>query len=338
MLNDPPRPRQHLIAAGKLYPGAWRRCDVFRAGRGRDLPNWPDWCYLPLSAWYAIVSADAGVDRLTPTLAGDVGRLGAIGTWRLTQGVYRFDPALFADLIGTPVAGDLPHEILYRLPEWCVYLETPGMMLDGQTLYGFFAHLEHDVNTGRLELRLLLDGEADLRPIPLHLGAWTLGESIARMADVSRIHALGAGVAIPAGFAGEVRGQVEPLVSLLLYLCSRNAEIGDGSRIPGNPAPVRTKRGWRLFPADQVRTWDVGVSLGAALRRAYHASETARGGTHAGPRGHIRRAHWHGYWLGGRAAPEARTFDLRWMPPIAVNLDSPDDLPATIRPVPGQPP
>lgn len=334
-MTDAPRPKKHLIAAGKLYPGAWRQVDQFRAGRGRELPDWPDWCYLPLSAWYAIVSTDAGVGRLTPALSGDVGRLGALGTWRLTQGIYRFDPTLYADLVETPVAGDLPHDVLYRLPEWCVYVETPGLLHLEQPLYGFFAHLEHDANTGRAELRLLLDGEADLTPVPIHLGAWSLAESIARMVDVARIQALGLGIANPPpGVTREVRAWVEPLISLLLYLCTRNAEIGDGTqKRPTTPLPKRTKQGWRLFAADRTTTWDVGVRLGAALRRAYHAAETGQVANHVGPRGHIRRAHWHGFWTGPKTDPDIRKFDLRWMPPIAVNLDSPDDLPATIRPV-----
>jgi hypothetical protein len=336
--SQPPRPRQHLIAAGKLYPGAWRQTDEFRAARGKTVPDWPEWCYLPLSAWYAIISADARLQRLTPVLAGDVGRLGAIGAWRITQGVYRFDPSLYAALVTTPVEGDLPHDVLYRLPEWCVYVETPDMAVDGSTLYGFFAHLEHDANTGRPELRLLLDSESALMPIPIHLGDWTLAESVASMADVARIQAMGMGVVeLPGGTTAMVRSWVEPLISLLLYLCTKNAEIGDGTRTPCNPEPKRTKNGWRMFAPESVTAWDVGVRIGAALRRAYHSAETETelAGSHATPRAHIRRAHWHGYWTGSRITPETRKFDLRWLPPIPVNLDSADDLPVTVRPIEG---
>ena len=328
----PCRPREHLAAAGKLYPRAWKQADEFRADRGRDgLPDWPDWCYLPLAGWYAIVSG-GGDNRLGLAGVSDVARLGAIGAWRVTQGIYRFDPALYDRVIDTPVAGDVPHDVLYRMPEWCVYIETPGMQCDSGTLHGFFAHLEHDANTGRPELRLLLDTEDVLLPIPLHLGAWSLAESIARMTDAASVHAVGAGMgAIPATARGVIRGWAEPLVSLLLYLCAENAEIGDGSRAPANPAPKRTKSGWRLFPPDRPTTWDVGVRIGAALRRAYHAQQIHLGGTHASPRPHIRRAHWATYWIGKKSSPQ--TSVLKWLPPIAVNLDDLDALPATIRPV-----
>jgi len=72
---------------------AWRQMDAFRADRGHGLPNWPDWCFLPMSGFYAILSDDAQCDRLPLNQMEDVARLAAMGTWRVTQGIYRFDPA-----------------------------------------------------------------------------------------------------------------------------------------------------------------------------------------------------------------------------------------------------
>lgn len=328
----PCRPRDHVTAAAHHYPDAWRLSDQLRADRGRNgLSDWPAWCYLPLAAAYAIVSADLRVDRLSVQQVGDVARLGALAAWRVTQGIFRFDPALYTAIVDTPVSGDVPHDVLYRLPEWCVYVETPGLAWNDGQLFGFFAHLEYDVNTGRPELRLLLDADTALVPVPLHLGPWSLAESISRAVDVARVQATVVGVGMPGGVPQVLREWVEPLVSLLLYLCSQNAEIGDGQRRPANPEPKRTKSGWRLFPPDRPTTWDVGVRLGSALRAAYHAAETGQGGTHAGPRAHIRRAHWHGYWIGPREGE--RRFDLRWMPPIPVNVNDVADLPATVRPM-----
>jgi hypothetical protein len=75
---------------------------------------------------------------------GDVGAVGALAAWRVTKGIYRFDPDVYQEIIDTPVTGDIPHEILFELPEWCVYIETPGMMAEQeQKVVGFFAHLEY---------------------------------------------------------------------------------------------------------------------------------------------------------------------------------------------------
>lgn len=332
-MADIPRPRLHLIAAARHYPGAWRAYDQFRAGRGVDLPAWPDWCYAPLAVAYAIVSG-GGDNRVPPRMIGDVARLGAMAAWRVTQGIYRFDPALYAALIDTPVGGDIPDDVLYRLPEWCVYVETPGMTWLDAPLHGFWAHLEWDAGTGRTELRLLLDGEADLTPIPIHIGRWPLSEAVARALDVSRVHAAGLGIPIPGEARAILTETAAPLVSLLLYLCADDAEIGDGTTRPANPEPKRTKQGWRMFAAEKPSTWDVGSRIGAALRRAYHAAETGQVESdpvtgHARPRAHIRRAHWHTF-LAGHGRSERR---LKWLPPIPVNVEDVDALPATVRSV-----
>ena len=53
------------------------------------------------------------------------GRIGAFLPWRVTQGIYRFDPTTFDALWKTPVTGDIPTEVLFYLPEWCAYIPTP---------------------------------------------------------------------------------------------------------------------------------------------------------------------------------------------------------------------
>lgn len=346
-----PRPKQHLIDIGRRYPGAWRQVDTIRQGRGDDLPDWPDWCFMPLAGAYAIVSS---VNR-TPSLAIEVGRVGAMAAWRLTQGIYRFDPALYERVAETPVDRDIPCDVLYHLPEWCVYIETPGLTYAGQPLHGFFAHLEYDVNNGRHELRLVLDTELMLIPLPLHLGKWPLAEALNRALDEGMRHSIMTGMTQAAGNLQSVRSdpelmarlldELEHVISLLLFICSQPDELGEPGRRPVNPEPKRTKKGWRLFAADKATTWDVGVRIGAALRRACQQVETGSRETdpdsgRARPRAHVRRAHWHTFVSGprldrgGRPIPaEDRKRDIRWVPPIPVNVGDPDDLPAVVRKV-----
>ncbi|WP_157040484.1 AcrVA2 family anti-CRISPR protein [Polaromonas naphthalenivorans] len=347
----PCRPRDHVTAAGRLYPSAWKQSETMRSGRGQGFPDWPAWCFLPIAATQAIVATGAGVDAQWlhvshPERIPDAARLAGLAGWRMTQGIYRFDPAVYEAVRDTLVAGDIPSDVLYRLPEWCVYIETPNMLLGDVQMHGAFAHLEHDVNTGQPELRFLLDideaaGPA-LMPAVLHLGRWTLADALTRSLNLAAGNAVSAGEQLPNDFAkgmsGVLRPVLEPLLSLLLYLCSQAAEVGDGQRRPANPEPKRVKGGLRLFVAERPTTWDVGVRLGAALRQAYAAEQTGQVAGHVGPRPHIRRAHWHGFRSGamkrddGSDIPAAqRPFELRWLPPIAVNVSKPDDLPAVIR-------
>ena len=325
MANHPnrgrqPRPRQILENIGREFPGAWKLFDEFRADRGKGLPDWPDWCFVPIAAAYAIVSG-GGSNRVSPEQSGDPARLAALAAWRIGQGIYKFDPALYAAVIDTPLTGDIPDDVLYHLPEWCVYIETPT--LDSN---GFFAHLEWDANTESHELRLLIDKGDRLQIVPIHLGEGSLKASVDASLDVSKINLAALGMCLPDGLSAHITKQVEPMISLLLYVCSQASEIGVGAP-PPKPRPKKTKKGWRLFPVDKPTTWDVGTRIGAALRRAYHAAETQQdpGQTATGrakPRSHVRRAHWHTY----RVGPGRKETKLNWLPPIPINVS--DDMPA----------
>jgi hypothetical protein len=85
-----------------------------------------------------------------------------------------------------------------------------------------------------------------------------------------------------------------------------------------------------LFQAEDPMGWDVGVRLGAALRRAYQAEQSRLlgDGTHSGPRPSIRQAHWPGFWRGKLEG--LRRFSLRWLPPVAVNVKELSELPAFV--------
>jgi hypothetical protein len=128
-------------------------------------------------------------------------------------------------------------------------------------------------------------------------------------------------------------GWFAKLVSLLLYLCSQTAEFrpaGEKAFIaPRPPSAKKTKDGWRLFPPDQPKVWYVGERLGSAIRevREVIAAEPERDpAERARPRPHVRRAHWHSYWLGPRNEPAKRHVELQWLPPMAVAMA--DDSPA----------
>jgi hypothetical protein len=338
------RTRDILAAVGRAYPLAWQQADAFRAMRGTEgFADWPDWCYLPLHGAYAIVSggdAHPPYDRLP-----DIGIVGALAQWRGTQGIYRVDPTLYQALIETPVVGDLPTECLYRLPEWCVYIETPGLTVGGTLLHGFWAHM--DASEGAPDdLRLVLDQAQDVRdplnrdtglvPLPLILGGGSIADSLQRLIDSgirqARAHGFEHLSLQAQALADHPVRELSPLLSLLLYLCADESDLAGQRRQPVTRIDKHGRS--RVFPPDAPQIWSVGVRLGAALRHAYHAAQTGQsaGGANS-PRPHIRRAHWHGFWIGPKTGP--RNLTLRWLPPIAVKLDDVSNLPAVIRRVQG---
>lgn len=90
-----------------------------------------------------------------------------------------------------------------------------------------------------------------------------------------------------------------------------------------------TKR--RLLQSKEVKTWEVGLRIGAAFVLAKKSSSGSGGdGSSSSVRPHIRRAHWHSFWVGQRGE---QTISLRWLPPILVNVEDIENLPAVIHPV-----
>lgn len=338
--EDTPRPKGFLVELGRRHPGVWKQIDRMRADRGGQ---WPEWCFLPIGAFASLIDGD-GI--FGPWQAREAAILAAVGTWRVTQGIYRFDPEVMEAVWDTPIEGNLPVEPLYRLPEWCPYVETPGRSFAGRTLHGFFVHLEWDENTHRHEFRYLLDLEAELFPYPLHLAPGkTLTQLVSAAVEEAgqQASALGFGSQLSGTLGSveelgeELAGELSPLLAVALYLCSVSADYRDragSGEEPGNPAPKKTRKGARLFPPQQPTVWETGYRMGADLRAARENSRSGAGGgagPGASPRPHVRRAHWHSFWRGPKDDPDSRELAIKWLPPIAVNARGAEDLDPTIR-------
>ncbi len=340
------RLNHHVQHIGRDVPGCWKHIDHLLTVRGKGGPDWPDWCFIPISGTLAVVK-----EVLPGRPAHQIyfpAMLAGLAAWRVTKGLYVFDETVLDSLWDTPIE-KIPSEFFYRLPEWCVYIPTPGKSFDGKTLTGFFVHLESDANTGRPELRFLLDmedeqGNPRLIPLLIHLDQPTLDEGLRAVMEEAAKRARQVGVSASQAklMAQGIQDQkklLPSLISLTLYLCSENAEIrsptGD-SRLPARPKPKKTKQGERFFEGERMTRWDCGWRIGHALRRALDTVENKSSEGETGrqsPRPHIRRAHYHHFWMG---SGERRTLVLKWVHPILVNVRADEDLPAVVRTVAGE--
>jgi hypothetical protein len=248
-----------------------------------------------------------------------------LGAWRVTQGIYRFDLTVADELWTTSVTGDLPAEVLLKLPEWCCYIETPGRQYRGRDVFGVFVALDWTANSPPW-LRLTIDYGEQLdcaTPIPL---VGTIEEGIAAWFKEARrqagLHTSRIADVIEEGIPERFAEQIAPFISMVLYLCSDNADMPP--RRP-RPKPVKTRRdGMKMFPPSAPTIWECGFRIGGVIRKARQGKGKDRGGTHASPRPHIRKAHWHSFWTGEKAtAAKPRTerkLVLRWLPPTPVNV------------------
>lgn len=349
-----PSPLRHLRSLLADFPESQDVVAHALSKRGKTITDWPDWCFLPMAAAAAFVQHHDLAPQCIATFA-------ALWTWNQTRGIYRFDEALVEALEDMDPDKALPTEVFENLPEWCPYIETPHI----DESRGFWVHLEYDVNTGRRELRFLLDtpvGEKYTGPLPaliLHLpkgGTISQGVSLATEEKIRQTARRGFGnldnpaikeatmliqqvVAEP----HEVR-EIAKRIPLVLYLCAENKDLCDigpvYSRRPldGKRGRKRRRRRHHRRPASKpsnARQWAVGYRIGAKLRKVAgerdHAGWT---GTGSPKRPHIRRAHWHSFWRGPRHGP--REIVIHWLPPIPINCDFADeDLPGVVRPVGG---
>jgi hypothetical protein len=323
----------------------------------RTEKNWPDHVFVPyFRVLYALAGGYEAYKREVEATRHDYELQWAatqkcnagimLAKWRVTQGIYRFDETLYAELIHTKNTGELPTDVLVRLPEWCVYIETPGGLMiptnSGafEPAHGVWASIDLDVhNKPMLSIMADVNDPTEIPPTQqLNISEGTIEQGI--LCTINSWKGRGFDEKTRQRIVEETTNWVNPAINLLLYLCSGADYAGAP---PHNPTPVKTKHGLRFFPPDKPTTWEVGVRMGAALRAAYAAQDEAEqdGATRA-LRPHIRRAHWHGFRSGpmldaqGEAIPkENRQFDLRWLPPIPVNIVEGDELPAVIRPVKG---
>lgn len=253
--------------------------------------------------------------------------------WRATKGVYSFDPDLFDQLTQTPLEGDLPTEVLTRLPEWCVWVNVDERITLSWAgpVVGFFAYV-HRLSHGDnfLQMVLAFRGPEGLEAVglPLRLRG-TLAESIEYQESLSEKYS----DALHSRPPNLNLSEVAPLVNLVLYLCAPKLDIqGEKQGHTPHKPKAHTRRGKAKLPkARHTHIWRVGAKIGQALRKAKQAPclSEGPGDARAPTMPHVRRAHWHLYWVGkGRKTP-----CLKWIAPTLVNADPGFDGPVVVRPV-----
>ena len=324
----------HRIRAA--VPKLSQKVDALRARRGKDIPAWPNWCFLPYQAGHGLVPPVTDHGWFW-------GELIMMASWQVSQGIYEFDPDVYEAVVSTPV-GKVPCEVLYHLPEWSVFVPSPSF----KDSPGFWARLAWSGGGFPTMLKFVIlrtDGSVSQPGIELHAGR-TLEQTVKATweEEVKQIKSnpyptLRNLEFLAAWQDPDFRRQehervlrwVEPRLALLLYLCSVNREISHpDNRLPAKPRAKKTKRGARHFPAANLRTWNVGIRLGAALRSARkNVSSRTSSGNGSPKRPHIRRAHWHSYWTGPQNGKRIRV--VKWLPPISVKVDRVEDLPVTVR-------
>ena len=174
-------PNQFLNFFSARVPDVWKAVDYYRHERGSGEDDWDARVFMPLSGWNAIT------ERLLPKSPVDAQvfaakNLQVMGAWRPTQDILRFDADFYNMLTKTPVTGNLPVEIIGRIPAWALYFETRNLAVEGRSYDGFFAGLDQSNDRTQLILRLHFVAVENMRILPfiLPLGDWSVEEAVER--------------------------------------------------------------------------------------------------------------------------------------------------------------
>lgn len=335
------RPKDLLIRFSKQYAGLWQLMDsdreVFR--KENECPSWSFTSQLvSAGSFNKFVNPNhSTLMQLPQHLVANALISHFLYSWRATQGVYRVELDLLEEIVSTELLGSIPSEVLSKIPEWCIYVETPNLEFtpansnfETNKAHGFFALLDPDRETGEPWLSIFIDGVEAYELATIKLSS-SLSISECVSATVEIIRKRNPSHPISPTQEKNLSSLMEPFLNILLFICSQASEIGDEHSKPELPMPVKTKRGIRYFPPNEPKIWEVGVRIGAALKLAKDSISNDPSNTSRSVRPHIRRAHWHGYWHGKLS--EERYFKLKWIPPIAVKVEDVDNLPAVVRSV-----
>ncbi len=328
-------PLELVNRVANKYQDCWNIVEDFR--NDSTLPWWDKRCYIPIAAGLAI-AADGDMSKKAiwnSSLEADL--IVATAAWRLHKQVYLFDPAMEKVLINQADQNlKIPIDILNKIPFFCVYIETTTM----EDMDGFFVHFESDTNTGELELRFLIvlkDG--DIFPIPFHLiEGGTIADGINASFEKANenqrmLHTNKYEIDDAKDYARDLCCK---LLQLVLYVCSKNKEMVED---PVQKKITRQPKSFQFIKDKyrEVQRWNFGEKSGDFIRKFYKTldfeeevkkkNETnitnnpKRSKTNGTPkRPHLRKAHWHHYWIGSDNK-ENRTLELKWMAPMFIHKD-----------------
>ena len=252
-------------------------------------------------------------------------------SWYAGKAIYDFDKDFLRNLMATEDA-PIYEAILRRLPYTDYLIPLP----EGTGYDGMFVHIEFDKAEDRNDILFLVcpfvgsakESEVGFRQIPL----WCKDGS--NLAQAHEETAKRAQYPITEEDKELDKTLLKLAVYTAYYLSSKNAVVRDVSPAKAKRPKMRDAKG-REKPV-KIQVYEAGYRVGESFEAQMRRRNTPAKATNtpAGVGGsktpHMRRAHWHHYWVGeGRT-----TLEVRWIEPTFVG--NPDRAVAVVRKVSGR--
>lgn len=111
----------------------------------------------------------------------------------------------------------------------------------------------------------------------------------------------------------------------ILYLSSEKPDVKE-SMETSNTHRVTTKFSRPKHRYSELQKWDIGFRYADSIKKCSEISsnETMGEGTGSPKRPHVRKAHWHHYWVG---TGSMRRLILKWVAPMFIHAEFDSELP-----------
>lgn len=311
-----------IVAANQAYAGGFLPETAVRADGSIDPSALP-----PGGLGLCLDAAEAAE---TATSFDDTVLYDMWPSWKV---VYRFDPDLAEELMESRWAAGTPCSDFEKLPAGCFYVQAPmtvtanlgsakregiGRFSGGTPMVcdGFFVWVcpiwieragKREI-VKNLCMRFVTRRGLSAGMLSASLDLGELEDAIAE--DVSYFTPPGTDPGSDAvrAFSDHQTDLARRACSLLLYLASVQTDVRSGGKTKRQRKAPRSKH------VGEVELVDVGLAIGSAIR-AYRDEKGGSGGSGGSMRPHVRRGHFHHYWIGSRADPERV---LKWIHPVIV--------------------
>lgn len=294
----------------------------------RKSKNFPDHCLMPWEYWMFSyltgnlpgISLDDFVSnikknkKVSAVLNTMVVEWAIAATWGYTKGIYKFNEELYKELIKTKVHNSIPSEVLLKIPEYSIYVETPGLQILDMEVGGFFASPLWSMSKDETHIYFMfkiVKNNSNLKIEEKHFAV--KGIMISKDQNVEIIDTVGLCEKIDSP-EHNFNIDLSIPISFLLYICSENNKYNSSLYMPSKNISCKKVKGnnFRLFHASSPRIHKIGEAEGEIIRK-FNEQVNFSSGWKVKP--HVRRAHWHGYWTGkGR-----EEFKYNWIPPTFIN-------------------
>ena len=330
--------------SAKYGKGVWEDLEKWHMNNGKaGYPVWESWCYAPSYAAVEVLSdavvagavvrnKDEDDDReLLFKVISDAQIVAAVAPWRKDKQVYAIDPDLLKALMGQANEyTSIPSEVLLRLPHRSIYVDFGDHAVG--CLEGMFIHLEHDIEEGWIELRLLLLIAGETICIPICIDdedlCDDLNESMELAIEQSKElieHNKAYGIdilqefrlAMPDYDESTITNFVSGLLQVALYFCSARQDIEENK----TQQSVYRKSEAIKDKFSEIRRWDLGYNEGTQIRR-FRESQNEECKNATTKPAQVRKGRWHHAWTGKGAEKRLR---LAWLSPTMLGWDKADE-------------